>query len=668
MFAVYPGVGVLFAVNKFFVKEVLSVKRPTKKACFLIFLLFSLPVFVFAEGNYKNFKASVYTRVYEVNRMSDPEWLEKSWREISRQVKVDKIYLETHRDTIVAEKETLENAIRFFEARNIEVAGGITLTVSERNWFETYCYSNPEHRKKIREIVEYTAGLFDELILDDFFFTNCKCERCIREKGERSWTEFRLDQLTRAAKELVIGPAKAVNPDIKVVIKYPNWYAHFQGLGFNLETGPKMFDGIYTGTETRDRTWDQHLQQYLGYSIFRYFENLKPGGNGGGWVDTPGPPYLDRYAEQLWLTLFAKAPEITLFDYSQLLQPIPPTGRAAWQGQGTSFDWETMMQPVLQADGSTVRPTTMARAAGCTLEQTDGMLGELGNPVGLKSYKPYHSTGEDYLHTYLGMIGIPIDLRPEFPRDAQTVLLTECAAFDPAIVEKMKTHLLEGKTVVITSGLLRALQGKGIEDIAEIRHTERKAILKGFRNEPDLSPGLRILIPQLQYLTNDTWERVSGVAQNDSGYPLLLESDYAAGTMFVLTVPDNFSDFYSFPASVLTQIRNRLLGDFYVRVESPGDVSLFVYDNGAFIVESFLPESVDVTLSLDPRYKKVRDIVSGEELAGEPDRGGGAFSPFAFGGEKRTVIPITVKPHSYRVFSALKNDSRAETQRRGEQR
>ena len=396
-------------------------KRPTKKACFLIFLLFSLPVFVFAEGNYKNFKASVYTRVYEVNRMSDPEWLEKSWREISRQVKVDKIYLETHRDTIVAEKETLENAIRFFEARNIEVAGGITLTVSERNWFETYCYSNPEHRKKIREIVEYTAGLFDELILDDFFFTNCKCERCIREKGERSWTEFRLDQLTRAAKELVIGPAKAVNPDIKVVIKYPNWYAHFQGLGFNLETGPKMFDGIYTGTETRDRTWDQHLQQYLGYSIFRYFENLKPGGNGGGWVDTPGPPYLDRYAEQLWLTLFAKAPEITLFDYSQLLQPIPPTGRAAWQGQGTSFDWETMMQPVLQADGSTVRPTTMARAAGCTLEQTDGMLGELGNPVGLKSYKPYHSTGEDYLHTYLGMIGIPIDLRPEFPRDAQTV-------------------------------------------------------------------------------------------------------------------------------------------------------------------------------------------------------------------------------------------------------
>ena len=569
-------------------------KHPAKSACVFIFLLFSLPVFSLAEGNYKNFKASVYARVYEVNRMSDAAWLEAGWQEISRQVKIDKIYLETHRDLVVAKKETVENAKRFFEDRNIEVAGGITLTVSERNWFQTFCYSNPEHRKKIKEIVEYTAGIFNELILDDFFFTNCKCALCIREKGDRSWTQFRLDQMTRAAKELIVGPAKAVNPEIKVVIKYPNWYEHFQGLGFNLETGPKIFDGIYTGTETRDRTWDQHLQQYLGYSIFRYFENLKPGGNGGGWVDTPGSPYLDRYAEQLWLTLFAKAPEITLFDFSQLQQPILPSGRAAWQGQQTSFDFDAMMQSVPQADGTAVQPITFARAAGYTLEQTDKILGKLGNPIGLKSYKPYHSTGEDFLHTYLGMIGIPIDLKPEFPRDAPMVLLTECAAFDSALVDKIKKHLLEGKSVVITSGLLRALQGKGIEDIAEIRHTGRKAILKGFRNEPDLPSGLRILIPQIQYLTNDTWERVSGVAQNDLGYPLLLESGYADGKMFVLTVPDNFSDFYSFPAPVLTQIRNRLLRDLYVRVESPGDVSLFVYDNGVFIVASFLPETIDL--------------------------------------------------------------------------
>ena len=111
----------------------------------------------------------------------------------------------------------------------------------------------------------------------------------MRREGERGRhhgpprTDYRLELMTEAAQSLVIGPSKAVNPKVKIVIKYPNWYEHFQGLGFNLEKEPKMFDGIYTGTETRDAVMsNQHLQEYLGYNIFRYFENIKPGGNGGG--------------------------------------------------------------------------------------------------------------------------------------------------------------------------------------------------------------------------------------------------------------------------------------------------------------------------------------------------------------------------------------------------
>ena len=36
--------------------------------------------------------------------------------------------------------------------------------------------------------------------------------------------------------------------------------------------------------------------------------------------------------------------------------------------------------------------------------------------------------------------------------------------------------MVAGKSVVITSGLLRALQGKGIEDIVEVRYTDRKIL------------------------------------------------------------------------------------------------------------------------------------------------------------------------------------------------
>ena len=331
-----------------------------------------------AGDHYKNFKVAVYSRAYETAKMNDINSLELIWNEMSQQLKIDKIYLETHRDLLVVDEATLVKAKAFFESRGIETAGGITLTVDESNNFQTFCYSNPEHRKKIKEIVEFTARHFNELILDDFFFTNCKCDLCVKAKGTKSWTDFRLELMTKAAKELIIDPAKAVNPNIKVVVKYPNWYDHFQGCGFNLETEPKMFDGIYTGTETRDPSSNQHLQPYLGYLVFRYFNNLKPGKNGGGWVDPGGMHFMDRYAEQLWLTLFAKAPEITLFDYRQLQRPIQKTDRADWQNhETTSFNYDEMMKPVADKNGKMVLPTTIARAAGYTFETIDKFLGQL---------------------------------------------------------------------------------------------------------------------------------------------------------------------------------------------------------------------------------------------------------------------------------------------------
>jgi hypothetical protein len=629
--------------------------------------LICIPAGITAAGQYKNFKVSVYTRVYEVREMKDPAWLEPRWKDISAAVKVDKVYLETHRDMVVADRDTVLGAKKFFHDHGVETAGGITITVNEGNRFQTYCYSNPEHRKKLKEVVEYTAGMFDEIILDDFFFTNCKCELCIKAKGKKSWTRFRLDQLDEAARNLIVGPAKAVNPKVKMVVKYPNWYEHFQGLGFNVETEPGIFDGLYTGTETRDRTGDQHLQEYLGYQIFRYFENLKPGGNGGGWVDTYGSPTVDRFAEQLWLTAFAKAPEVTLFNFTDILRPIRASERSPWQDQKTSFDFDSIFDVPLtvvtpspfgppaaaKKEGVPEKTSSYARAAGKSLEQVDAFLGKLGKPVGLKSYRPHHAVGEDFLHNYLGMVGVPIDLRPTFPTEDKMILLTESAAADPALVDKIKAQLVAGKSVTITSGLLRALQGKGIEDIVEIRYTDRKARVKGFRGTPDLPAESNILIPQLHYLTNDAWEIIGARTENDLGYPLLIQAGYAKGQLYVLVIPENFSDLYSFPTSVLNQIRNTLLGEMPVRVEAPGDVSIFMYDNDTFIVESFLPEAVDVNVSLDPRFTRIQELTTGETIDAPAPKAAGGFFGFYGAGGNRHVAPVKLKPHSYRVFAAL---------------
>ena len=67
---------------------------------------------------YENFRVAVYCRAYEVKEMADPAWLEARWRELSSQVHVDKIYLETHRDLLIVDDATLEAAKAFFALLN----------------------------------------------------------------------------------------------------------------------------------------------------------------------------------------------------------------------------------------------------------------------------------------------------------------------------------------------------------------------------------------------------------------------------------------------------------------------------------------------------------------------------------------------------------------------
>jgi len=576
--------------------------------------LLSVSAAMAGGNNYKNFDVAIYSRVYETKQMKDPAWLESHWEAISSNIEVDKIYLETHRDMVVVDQATLDQAKRFFLSKGVKVAGGITATINERNLFQTYCYSDPALRQKLKDVVEFTARNFDEIILDDFFFTDCKTDSEIAAKGNRSWTAYRLALMDEAARDLIINPAKAVNPKVRITIKYPNWYDQFQYLGFDLSVEPKLFDKIYTGTETRDPVRsNQHLQQYQGYSIFRYFENIKPEGNAGGWVDQfGGGP--ERYAEQLWLTLFAKAPEITLFNIGTLYQPNTPQESQA------------------------------AHVAGQVFAKVDGFLGQLGNPIGVKTYKPYNSSGEDFLPSYLGMIGIPMDIVPEFPAGANTVLLTEQAKYDPDIVSEIKKQLVAGKTVVITSGLLRALQGKGIEDIVELDYTGRTVSTRefnGFFLHGDIKAGSDILIPEIRYATNDAWEIVSALtsASKTSGTPILLFAKYSKGAMYVLTIPPAMGDLYSYPQGVLRAIRDVLAKDMYVRLDAPSRVSLFVYDNNKFIVESFRDEPVEARILTDKRFTRLRDVLTGAILTGQPQ--GNAL-----------VFTTPLELGKYRVFAA----------------
>ncbi len=615
------------------------------KKIFVITLLLVSALMSFTQ-EYNNFKVSIYCRAYEVAKMGDTtNYLAPRWETITNQLKVDKVYLETHRDMLMVDQQTLDIAKEFFTKRNIEIAGGITYTISEPNRFQTFCYQDPNDRKKVQEIAEFTAKNFDEFILDDFFFTNCKTSDAIADKGDKSWTQYRIDLMTEAGQSLVINPAKKVNPKVKVIIKYPNWYEHFQGMGFDLNRGPKMFDGIYTGTETRDARFSaQHLQPYLSYNIIRYFENIAPGKNGGGWVDPFASWYSDRYEEQLVLTAFACAREITLFSFAQMTDTISKKMRAPWQDSGTTFNFDEMMAHKGYTNSDNVTDKTTARMAGQALELADQTMSLVGNPVGIASYKPFHSIGEDFLQNFLGMIGLPMNQLPYFPENEKVILLTEEAKFDNDIVQKIKTSLLQGKTIIITSGLLRELQDKGIQDIAEIRYTDRKALVKDFmagfgRVQSSEQP---ILMQQIQYLTNDSWEIVSGL-NGPNGWPLLHEADYASGKLYILVVPDNFADLYQLPENALNKIREVFCSNLPLTLEGPANISLFLYDNNTFIAESFNEKETNVKIVASDDSKSITDLSSKESIKPKIRK---SFRSKVV----KNVYSFTLKPHSFRVF------------------
>jgi len=624
---------------------------------FAVLVLLSLRSWAAAPAH-DQFKVAVYIPVFQVERMKDPAYLKQSWNEISSQVKVDKVYIETYRSGEVADDAALDNAKKFFASQGIETAGGIAYVGAGDTagsdspdagggQFISMCYTDPKQRDLVKRVAELTARHFDEIMLDDFFFSNTKRDSDIAAKGSQTWTAFRLKLMDDVSRDLVLGPARAVNPRVKVTIKFPNWYEHFAANGYDLDAEPKLYDSIYTGTETRDpEDNDQHLQQYESYEIVRYFDNIAPGRNGGGWVDVYDSRTIDRYAEQLWDTMLARAPQIMLFQYSDLVRPAE-IGKREWASQPTTFTVDGLNK-WRAASGASGTPT-YASAAGYALNQVNAVLGKLGKPVGIASYKPYQSTGEDFLQDYLGMIGIPIDMRPTFPSadEAHTVLLTEQARYDPGIVSKIRTHLEQGGNVVITAKLLQALQGHGIEQIAEIHPTGNVLRVDhwwggyGAGAGANLGDANGILVPEIEFQTNDAWPIVRGTA-NGRGAPILLMDKFSKGILYVLTVPENASDLYLLPQPVLAQLRQYLMPRFPVWIDAPAKVSLYAYDNNSVVVESFLDEPVKVTLSLASEAKQLRNAATGEVIAGKP-----APKPRFGRAPARMQFTFEVEPHSF---------------------
>ena len=555
-------------------------------------------------GHYNSFKTVVYIPSPVAARFT-PEKLAYDYDYIEKYIGLDKVYLETWRDGVLADREQLKWIRDFFLEKGVEVAGGITATTGremedggKQRLFTTWCYSNEAMREKMREISEYTASIYDEFILDDFFFTNCTCEECIAKKGDRDWVTFREELMTDVSENLILGPAKKVNPKCRVTIKYPNWRESYHRTGYCPGVEKDIFDRIYTGTETRSTMYaDQHLPEYLGYSLMRWMESAKPGRNGGGWFDSYQCFSVDRYLEQAYLTAFARPREMMMFQWADLID------------------------------------SRLTAPLGVQYAKLDALLQAVGQPAGVPVYIPFRSDGENHYEDHLGMQGLALDPTPYFPGEepedgqgsaagAKAVLLTESSAADPEIMKKLRRFVLEGKDAVVTTGFVSAVCADGRraawEELSEVRLTGRKLLCDRYDVTddwfcyPEKQEG--VLFPDIQHGNNAAWSYINA-GSGDYHCALFLKSTYGKGRVWILATPENPADWAKVPAEVLNPVRRVLAADgLYVEGHN---LSFFRYDNDTFALYAYVKAPLHgftaKVRSLTPA-KELEDIATGRKV------------------------------------------------------
>ena len=145
-----------------------------------------LPAFCCRAGNYTNFDVAIYIPVGVVRSFEDPQKLQDDWDRISRQLKVDKVYIEVQRDQELAGDDLLERVKKFFLDHGVQVAGGMALSDGGIGQFKSFCYTDPQDRQFIKNAAELAARHFDEVIQDDFFFVTTKTDSDIAAKGTKA--------------------------------------------------------------------------------------------------------------------------------------------------------------------------------------------------------------------------------------------------------------------------------------------------------------------------------------------------------------------------------------------------------------------------------------------------------------------------------------------------
>jgi len=395
-----------------------------------------------AEARKSDLKLSVYIIAQTVDQFLTTEAGRREAISILHCNGITKVYIETYRSGLVIPPELIKSTVSFFKENGFEVVGGIATVpgpnfgVAQEGPLAWLNWQNSKTQNDLRKVMEDSAPFFDTFIIDDFLCTADTSLESKAAKGDRSWSEYRRSLLTDLAQSVLINPAKAKNPGIKIIIKYPQSYDRFHLFGYDVATEPKLFDGVWVGTETRGQYTQRYgfVQPYEGFINYRWISTLSGNKIGGAWFDHGDCTDID-FIEQAYQSVLSGAKELVMFNFDSFISGHPG-------------------HHLLRQDFEKLADLAKAVAA---------------HPVqGVAGYKPANSDagGDLYLMDYIGMFGVSLVPVSQYPENSSVIFLPTQAAADRDIVPKIISSLDKGAKIILTTGFL--VNANGNEQLARM--------------------------------------------------------------------------------------------------------------------------------------------------------------------------------------------------------
>lgn len=563
--------------------------------------------FEFAKSHSAEFKLSVYMTAHTIGRLLAVEEGRREAVSLMRANGITKVYIEVYRGGMVVSPELLATVVDYFKQQGFEVVGGIATVpgkdfgVKQEGKLGWFNWQNPKTQEDLRQVMLNAAPIFDTFIVDDFLCTGDTSLESKAAKGERSWSEYRREMLAELATSVFIDPAKSVNPDIHMIIKYPQWYDRFHMFGYDVETGPKLFDEVWVGTETRGQYTQRFgfVQPYEGFVNYRWISTLAGNKIGGAWFDHGDCDRLD-FIEQAYQSVLAGANELVIFNYGSFVNGHP--GHHLLR-----LDFEKL--------------ATLAKAV------------DLAPVQGIAAYKPPQSDagGDLYIMDVIGMFGIPLVPVSVYPENAHTIFLPTQAAKDPNIVSKILASLKQEKRIIMTAGFLASVNDQNqLADLAGILKPDIQAmsaervLVDGEEVvlERPLDMESDVIIDDADILLESISEdfRIPFLTQNRDQQIYVLnshtfsEADFeAVGEVLLCPRPLGLLDIPKSWANTIRRAFNEKLG---LDLNAPTRVTMQTLEDGDIILHNYNKQEVELKLSgLD--FTGVTDGFAAYELEGD---------------------------------------------------